>query len=54
MYTVGELPSWLTFNADSRLFYGIPTVYGAYTVNVTATDPWAASTVMTFQIMAGV
>ncbi len=44
-YSVGALPSWLSFNAASGVFFGTPAAgdIGSSTIHVTATDPDGAS-----------
>jgi len=50
-YTAMPLPSWLTFNATTRLLSGTPTQTGSYTITIGATDvgslPASASIVVT-------
>jgi len=47
----GSLPSWLTFNATTRKFYGVPpTLAAPITVTVTAQDPSGATATRDFTI----
>jgi hypothetical protein len=48
----GALPAWLTFNATSRKFYGVPPTLpaGGITVTVTAKDPSGGTATRNFTI----
>ena len=42
------LPSWMTFNAATRVFSGTPTAAGSVTITLIATDPQGASASVNF------
>jgi hypothetical protein len=48
--TDGQLPSWLTFEPDTRTFSGVPIVAGTYNIKMTATDESNASASCVFKI----
>jgi hypothetical protein len=52
--TVTGLPTWMTWDPNSRIFTGTPDVFGQYAITVTATDGWGASTNLTFNVIAGI
>ncbi|GEM_PF-627175 len=49
-YTVSGLPSWMSFNATTRVLSGTSTAVGSWTVTVTATDPAGASVSKAFTV----
>ena len=53
-YSTSNLPAWLSFDAATLKFYGLPTNYGTYNVSLTARDAWNGFTTMSFEIVAGI
>ncbi|MDR1920385.1 MAG: putative Ig domain-containing protein, partial [Candidatus Adiutrix sp.] len=49
-YLVSNLPSWLSYNAQSRTLSGTPTDTGDFTLNIAATDGLEASETTSFTI----
>ena len=49
-YTVGGLPSWMSFNATTRTLSGTPRAVGTWTITVTATDTSGASASRSFTV----
>jgi len=49
-YTVTGLPSWMSFNATTRVLSGTSTAVGSWTVTVTATDPAGATVSKAFTV----
>ncbi|GAA4797439.1 putative Ig domain-containing protein [Lysobacter hankyongensis] len=49
-YTASGLPGWMTFNATTRVFSGMPGVVGSWSITLTATDTAGATASRTFTV----
>jgi YD repeat-containing protein len=49
-YTQSGMPSWMSFNATTRAFSGVPSTVGSWNITVTAQDPSGATVSDTFTV----